>query len=65
MKSGFPQFADSAKQGDLGISLVTRIVSDIFGWLFKKNHQEHDFGIDGQIEVVTNDGAITGQKELR
>jgi hypothetical protein len=61
MKNGFPQFADSAKQGDLGISLVTRIVSDIFGWLFKKNHQEHDFGIDGQIEVVTNDGAITGQ----
>jgi hypothetical protein len=61
MKNGFPQFATSAKQGDLGISLVSRIVTDNFGWLFKRNHQEHDFGIDGQIEVVRDDGAITGQ----
>jgi hypothetical protein len=32
-----------------------------FGWLFKRNHQEHDFGIDGQIEVVTETGVVTGQ----
>jgi len=29
--------------------------------LFKRNHQEHDFGIDGQIELVTEDGSVTGQ----
>ena len=61
MMQGFPQYAPSAKQGDLGISIVSRIVDDEFGWLFKRNHQEHDFGIDGQIEVVTDDGAVTGQ----
>lgn len=41
--------------------MVSRIVSEEFDWLFKRNHQEHDFGIDGQIEVVTEAGAVTGQ----
>ncbi len=57
---GFPQYAPSAKQGNLGVAIVSRVV-DEFGWLFKRNHQEHDFGIDGQIEVVTDGGAVTGQ----
>src|SRR5437868_6993412 len=61
MKAGFPQFAPSAKQGELGVGIVGRIVGEEFGWLFKRNHQEHDFGIDGQIELVTEDGAVTGQ----
>src|SRR6266404_3206588 len=61
MNRGFPKFSHSAKQGELGINLVSRVISDNFGWLFRRNHQEHDFGIDGQIEVVTPDGAVTGQ----
>ena len=61
MSNGFPRFTHSAKQGEQGVSLVARITSDSFGWLFKRNHQEHDFGIDGQIEVVTGTGAVTGQ----
>ena len=61
MKHGFPQFAPSAKQGDLGVSIISRIMSEGFGWLFKRNHQEHDFGIDGQIEIVTAEGIVTGQ----
>ena len=40
---------------------MSRIVFDEFGWIFKRNHQEHDFGIDGQIEVVTSEGHVTGQ----
>lgn len=61
MSTGFPQFSHTAKLGELGVNIVSRIVSDTFGWLFKRNHQEHDFGIDGQIELVTDDGAVTGQ----
>lgn len=61
MSDGFPKFAHSAKQGERGINLVSRVVSDNFGWLFKRNHQEFDFGIAAQIEVVTDSGAVTGQ----
>ena len=61
MSTGFPNFSRSAKVGRQGVSIVNRIVSDTFGWLFKQNHQEDDFGIDGQLEVVTSAGAVTGQ----
>jgi hypothetical protein len=56
MDQGYP-----AQLGERGVNVVSRIVNETFGWLFKRNHQEHDFGIDGQIEVVTLDGAVTGQ----
>jgi len=61
MRGNFPQYSNSAKQGDQGIQIVSRIVTDNFGWIFKRNHQEYDFGIDGQIEVITDDGNVTGQ----
>ena len=61
MSNGFPQFTAAARKGERGVDLVSRVVHDTFGWLFKRNHQEHDFGIDGQIEVVTSDGSVTGQ----
>lgn len=61
MSCEFPQYSNSAKLGEQGVSIVAKIISDSFGWLFKRNHQEHDFGIDGQIELVTEDGFVTGQ----
>ena len=62
MTEGFPKYTHSARQGELGVNLVAKIVSDTFGWLFSRNHQEYDFGIDGQMELVTDDGAVTGQQ---
>jgi hypothetical protein len=61
MESGFPKHTQAAAMGEIGVGIVSRIVTEEFGWLFKRNHQEHDFGIDGQIEVVTETGAVTGQ----
>lgn len=58
---GFPQYTRSAKQGNLGVSIVSAIVDDKFGWLLRRIPQEHDFGIDGQIDVVTEEGFVTGQ----
>ncbi len=61
MNTGFPQFSRSAQHGERGVNVVSRIVNETFGWLFKRNHQEHDFGIDGHLEVVKMDGSVTGQ----
>lgn len=61
MGTGFPQLRNSAKLGELGVSIVSTMVTEQFGWLFKRNHQEHDFGVDGQIELVTDAGRVTGQ----
>lgn len=61
MTSAFPQFSHSAKLGEKGVSIVSKVVNDDFGWIFRRNPQEHDFGIDGQVDVVTSEGAVTGQ----
>jgi hypothetical protein len=61
MDSGFPQYTQAARLGELGVGIVGRIVTEQFGWIFKRNHQAHDLGIDGQMEVVTGTNAVTGQ----
>lgn len=61
MTQGFPTYTSAARKGDRGVDLVSRIVNEGFGWLFRRNHQEHDFGIDAQIDVVLEDGSVTGQ----
>jgi hypothetical protein len=61
MSQGFPKFTPSARSGETGSNLVTRIVSDDLHWMFSRNHQESDFGIDGVINVVTDSDHVTGQ----
>ena len=61
MSADAPRFSHAAQQGERGIHLVSGLFFETFGWIFKRNHQEHDFGIDGQVEVVTSDGELTGQ----
>lgn len=61
MSQGFPTYSKAAQKGDRGVDLVSRVINEEFGWLFKRNHQEHDFGIDAQIDVILEDGTVTGQ----
>lgn len=51
----------SARLGERGVNIVSRIINEGFSWLFKRTHQEHDFGIDGYIDVISTDGQVTGQ----
>lgn len=61
MSQGYPTYSKAAQKGDLGVDLVSRTINEEFGWLFKRNHQEHDFGIDAQVDVILEDGTVTGQ----
>lgn len=60
MTRGFPTYSKAAQKGDRGVELVSRVINEKFGWLFKRNHQEHDFGIDALVDVVLEGGAVTG-----
>lgn len=51
----------SARLGERGVSIVSRVINEEFSWLFKRTHQEHDFGIDGYIDIISSDGSVTGQ----
>lgn len=59
--TGFPRLTNSAALGEAGVNLVATIVNQDFGWLFRRNHAEHDFGIDGYIDIVSDDGFVTGR----
>ena len=57
----FPKINLISLTGENGITILKKIVETKLGWLFRQNHQENDFGIDGYIDVVTEVGQITGK----
>ena len=60
MKNNYPKYSDFARKGEQGVHAISRVINE-FGWIFKRNHQEFDFGIDAQIEIVGLGGFVTGQ----
>jgi hypothetical protein len=59
--SKFPKFTKSRQIGEIGVNAVSTIVNDKLRWIFRRVNQEHDFGVDGHIDIVQDDGSVTGQ----
>jgi hypothetical protein len=60
-RGAFPKLTVQSRQGDLGVEIVSSIVNNELKWLFRKVHLEEDFGIDGHMDIVLEDGSVTGQ----
>lgn len=61
MARGFPRALGSTNTGEAGINAVARIVNDQLRWIFRRVHQEHDYGIDAFLDIVHRDGFLTGK----
>ncbi len=61
MTGTFPTHLKSNNIGDIGVNAVSQIVNDELKYIFKRNSSEYDFGIDAYIEIVTDNGSVTGQ----
>ena len=61
MTDGFPKLSNAARLGQQGVNLIAQIVNNDLGWLFRRTHNEEDFGIDGYIDHVTPEGSVTGR----
>lgn len=59
--SNFPKINRSRITGRKGITILKDIVENKLNWLFRENHLEDDFGIDGHIDIITDDGKVTGK----
>src|SRR5947209_1639566 len=57
----FPKLTSAQQIGNKGVSLVTQLVENELKWHFRRNHQEDDFGIDGYIDIVHEDGSVVGR----
>ena len=61
MTEKFPKRPSTDKTAEIGINVVSTIFNDHFGWVFRRTHQEHDFGVDAFIDYVTDTGNVTGK----
>jgi hypothetical protein len=58
---GFPKFSNAAQKGEQGVAVVARLFSKQFRWIFRRVHQEQDFGVDGYIDIVNDNNQVTGR----
>ena len=56
-----PKRLKTQRTAETGINIVSTIFNDQYGWIFRRTHQEHDFGIDAYIDFVTDEGDVTGK----
>ena len=61
MSRFFPKVNKKNFISDSGVNYIATVINDEFGWIFRKNNNETDYGIDGFIDIVTEDGVVTGQ----
>lgn len=56
-----PKYDISSKKGEYGTTIVKAIVEDELEWIFRKNNQENDFGIDAYIDLITDKRFVSGK----
>ena len=61
MSRNFPLLRSTGLVAEGGVNAVSTAVNDHLRWMFRRNHNETDFGIDGHIDVVLPNGSVTGQ----
>lgn len=57
----FPKYNTQRSIGDKGVSLVKYLIEHQLDWIFRENHLENDFGIDGYIDIIGNENSVTGK----
>ncbi len=61
MANIFPKYNSSRLTSERGVTLVKKIIENEFNWIFRPTPLEHDFGIDGYIDIVNESQYITGK----
>jgi len=61
MNNGFPKAKTTNFTGNNGLNLVSTIVNNDLEWVCRVNNKEYDYGIDAYLDIVTDEGFVTGQ----
>jgi len=56
-----PKQSIKSDLGEQGLTIVKRVVEKELHWIFRKNHQENDYGIDAYIDLTTELRNVTGK----
>jgi hypothetical protein len=60
-RESFPKLLNERLIGEAGVNAISSIINDKLKWIFRRVNAEHDFGIDGYIDIVADNGDVTGQ----
>ena len=61
MNKNFPQYNQTRRTADKGVTLIKLITETQFDWIFRPTHLEDDFGLDGYLDIIGNDNSVTGK----
>lgn len=61
MNQEFPKYNPNRLTAEKGVTLIKSIIENEFEWIFRPTPLEHDFGIDGYIDIVNDKSYITGK----
>jgi len=56
-----PKNSNSKYIDEKGLFILNELITEKIGWLFRKNHLEDDYGIDGYIDIITEKRGVTGK----
>lgn len=56
-----PRINKNKQSEERGLVIVKKIIEDEIGWIFRKEHLENDYGIDGYIDIVQDKKYLTGK----
>lgn len=59
--ANFPKINSAGQTGRKGIAILKDKVENELNWLFRETHLEDDFGIDGHLDIISDDGKVTGK----
>ncbi|MEO9885457.1 MAG: DUF4365 and DUF1817 domain-containing protein [Balneola sp.] len=57
----FPKYNNNRQTAEKGVTLVKKIIEDEMGWIFRKVPLDDDFGLDGYVDIITENGYVTGK----
>lgn len=59
--ANFPKINSAGQTGRKGIAILKDKIENELNWLFRETHLEDDFGIDGHLDIISDDGKVTGK----
>ncbi|EKJ87298.1 uncharacterized protein DUF4365 [Leptospira meyeri] len=57
----FPKRTIQNQKGEQGVIEFAKLINSELNWIFRKTELEHDYGIDGYIDIVLADGSVSGK----
>lgn len=61
MSDTFPRYNPNRQTAEKGVTIIKQAIENELDWIFRPTPLEHDFGIDGYIDILNDRHQVTGK----